>query len=248
MNTQGTLIPKAVFLYGTMLYNLSCSTFPGPPLIDIYTPLATEPPHDGAVNEVHANVNSEAPLSSSNSGRTGKAKVCLKAFPLTTHSQIDQYFPALCPEELESNHRMPPHTVSPAAVPHEAHRRVRWKSALVFLPSKPSYSHQNANFLVLFNCSGSSRQYSIFPSSFLLKIPVDLSIYIYILARWACREKSFFTFLWSFCSFIKIVISPVCCATLFIIYTCRNLFLCFSLWKMMNLFSGSVIIPLKNDH
>ena len=180
MNTQGTLIPKAVFLYGTMLYHLSCSTFPGPPLIDIYTPLATEPPHDSVVNEVHENLNGEAPLLSSNSSQTGKAKVCLKAFPLTTHSQVDQYFPALCPKELEYHHRIPPHTVSPAAVPHEAHRCVSWKSALVFLPSKPSYSGQTANFLFLFNCSGSSPQYSIFPSSFLLKILVDLSIYIYI--------------------------------------------------------------------
>ena len=115
VNTRVTLIPKAVFLYCTMLYNLPCSTFPGPPLIDIYTPLATKPPPNSAVKEVHEGVSCEAPLLPSNSGRTGKAKVCLKAFRLTSHSQVDQYFPALCPEELEYNHRVPPYTVNPAA-------------------------------------------------------------------------------------------------------------------------------------
>lgn len=175
MNTQVTLIPKAVFLYCTMLYNLSCPTFPGPLLIDIYTPLATKPPPNSAVNEVHESVSCEAPLSPSNSGWTGKAKVCLKAFPLTSHSQVDQYFPALCPAELEYNHREPPYTVNPAAMPHEAHWRVRWKPALVFLPSKPSYTKRKLP--LLFNYSGSSAQYSIFPFSFLLEIPADLYIF-----------------------------------------------------------------------
>ena len=54
------------------------------------------------------------------------------------------------------------------------------KACPCVLAFKTQLLTQNVNFLFLFNCSGSSPQYSIFPSSFLLKIPVDLYIYIYM--------------------------------------------------------------------
>lgn len=58
---------------------------------------------------------------------------------------------------------------------------------------------QNVKFLFLFNYSGSSAQYSIFPSSFLLKIPADL----YAFCQVGLLRKIILYFLMKFLYFHK---------------------------------------------